>query len=430
MLNEHELRRAIVGEMHLRRWPQLQPPAMVIQFVHTVRAAEREKERAAIAALPKGAWIEGDDNPRHLKGSFAPGVAFTLERHSEARTTTLFVDGGDVEAMLAPEAAEVLGAGFSWAGRLPGKVIRSTHVLLVSDEAEAAAILPRIGFAEDDLVSCYIGSGAARAARIWSDFRLREPGFGAVLVAANGMPPGDLTRTVQRLQELGNYRNLALLGLPVAREGWKALDRIEAMLGALIRNVARPDVSDDELLEEVSSLSMELISHATDCDYRMSATEAYARIVEERLADLNIRPCAGHLSLADFTQRRFLPAVRTCAAHRRRAEQLAQRTTQFVSLFRTRIDTRIENQNGRLLASMEHSASRQLRLQQLVEGLSVVAVSYYTLALLGKLLEGIEDYAPGVDVHLVTALMVPVVLALVWAALHHMKKRILGPLGS
>jgi hypothetical protein len=40
----------------------------------------------------------------------------------------------------------------------------------------------------------------------------------------------------------------------------------------------------------------------------------------------------------------------------------------------------------RLLRSMERSSSLQLRLQQLVEGLSVVALSYYGISLIGYML--------------------------------------------
>lgn len=429
MLNEHELRRAIVGEMHLRRWPQVRAPATIIQFVRVLDRQERDAERAALADLPQGAQLGRGDNPRHLEGSLAPGLAFTWECHSEASTVTLFLADGAADTLLEPQASPQLAPALDWAAGLPGKVIRATRLVLVENEEAAPGVLTRVGFAADELVSCHVGTdreGGAMA-RIWSDFRLRPDGFGLMIVAANGMAPGDLTRTLQRLQELGNYRNLALLGLPMAQEGWKALDRAEAVLGEMNRAILRPDVTDDELLEEVTSLSMELISQATASDYRMSATEAYATIVEERLAELHIRPCPGHLSLADFTQRRFMPAVRTCAAHRRRTEQLSQRTAQFVSLFRTRIETRIENQNGRLLASMERSASRQLRLQQLVEGLSVVAVSYYALGLIAKVLDGAESHVPGIDARLVTALLVPGVFLAVWLALHHMKRRILGP---
>lgn len=426
MLNEHELRRAVVGEMHLRRWPPVRPPAGIVQFVRLLEPHDREEELAAMAALPSAGPIPAGTRPRHLDGTLAPGLAFTWERHSEASTTTLFLGTCAGGAPPSPSVRDAL----AWAGSLPGKVVRATRLQLVATEEEALALLPELAFAADELVTCHIAAGQGEDephARIWSDFRLRDDGFGVILVAAGGMAPGPLSRTLQRLQELGNYRNLALLGLPVAREGWRALDRIEAMLFAANRAMARPELTDDALLEDVTRLSMELVGEASAADYRMSATEAYARIVEERLAELNIRAVPGHLSLADFTQRRFLPAVRTCAAHRRRAEQLAQRTGQVLSLLRARIETRIENQNGRLLASMERSASRQLRLQQLVEGLSVVAVSYYAIGLVGKVLEGVETIAPHVHAHLVTAALAPVVLAAAWCAIHHMKRRILGP---
>ncbi|MEE4451371.1 DUF3422 domain-containing protein [Novosphingobium resinovorum] len=426
MLNEHELRAMVVSEMHLRRWPQVRPPASIVQFVRVLDPADREEELAAMRTLPSaGPSGARTARPRHLDGVLAPGIAFTWERHSEASTITLFVTGGAA-------AQPGLGDALAWAGSLPGKVIRASRVQLVADEAQALVLLPDLGFASGDLVTCHIGdgppgmAGAARA-RIWSDFRLREDGFGLVLVAAGGMAPGALSRTLQRLQELGNYRNLALLGLPVAREGWRALDRIEAMLAETNRAVARPEITDDDLLEDVTRLSMELVAQASASDFRMSATAAYATIVEERLAELNIAAIPGEVSLADFTQRRFLPAVRTCAAHRRRAEQLSQRTAQALALLRVRIETRIENQNGLLLASMERSATRQLRLQQLVEGLSVVAVSYYALGLIAKILEGVEELAPRIHAHVATAVLAPAVLAGVWLAIHRMKRRILGP---
>ncbi|WP_232491565.1 DUF3422 domain-containing protein [Novosphingobium kaempferiae] len=421
MLNEHELRRVVVSEMHLRRWPQICAPASIIQFVRVLDPADREEEMAAMCAIPSvgpSVPFPSENLPRHLSGNLAPGLAFTWERQSEASTTTLFVTGNG-----SPALTDAL----AWAGSLPGKVIRASRLQLVEDEAAALALLPGLGFAPDDMVTCYIGDHPDEArARVWSDFQLREDGFGVALIAACGMAPGPFSRTLQRLQELGNYRNLALLGLPVARDGWRALDRVEEMLAEVNHAVARPDITDDELLEKVMHLSMEQVAQASAADFRMNATQAYATIVEERLAELHIVPVPGCLSLADFTQRRFLPAVRTCAAHSRRAELLSQRTAQVLTLLRTRIDTRIENQNGCLLASMERNASRQLRLQQLVEGLSVVAVSYYALGLIGKVLEGVEEAVPQVHAHFTAALLAPVVVLGVWFGLHHMKRRILG----
>jgi len=109
---------------------------------------------------------------------------------------------------------------------------------------------------------------------------------------------------------------------------------------------------DDDLLLALSRQTEQLVSIAAETDFRMSATAAYAVIVAERLEELQVQPISGFQSLADFTSRRFNPAVRTCAALTQRLALLNGRASQFTNLLRTRIETHIENQNGRLLASI------------------------------------------------------------------------------
>ena len=58
------------------------------------------------------------------------------------------------------------------------------------------------------------------------------------------------------------------------------------------------------------------------------------------------------------------------------------------TLLRTWVDVEVERQNRDLLASMNNRARLQLRLQQTVEGLSVAAVSYYVVGLVGYLAKG------------------------------------------
>ena len=59
------------------------------------------------------------------------------------------------------------------------------------------------------------------------------------------------------------------------------------------------------------------------------------------------------------------------------------------SLLSTRIELRLAHQNVALLQSLERSSSLQLHLQRLVEGLSIVALSYYSLGLLEMVLKGL-----------------------------------------
>ncbi|MDR6510563.1 putative membrane-anchored protein [Novosphingobium capsulatum] len=407
-MHEHEWRRQIVNEMHLRRWPVLRAPMQVVQQVRLVDDAARDAEWAAWAAMPEGGEVRRADR-RHVSGTLAGGVSFTWERHSEASTQTLF----------APLDSDI-SAAIAWMESLPGATVRATRLVIVADEADAAQVMPAMGLVHDDLVSCHV----AGPMRIWSDFHIGEDGYGRMLVAACGLEGGDLTRAVQRLQELSSYRNLALLGLPVARAAWPRLDQAEADLRRLGEALTRDDVRDDDLMDQLSGLSLAIAAVASTTDYRMSATAAYALLVEERLADLAPRPIPGFLSLGEFTQRRFLPAVRTCAAFSRRERQVAARAGQFTALLRARIETRIENQNGALLASLERSAVRQLRLQHLVEGLSVVGISYYATALIGHVLEGGESLVH-FDARLAVGVITPLVMLATWLALRHARRQVL-----
>lgn len=413
-MRQHPLRQKVVSEMHLRRWPALEAPALVVQMLRLVPDDLRPDERESLFRLPPGAEPGPADNSRHQSFRFAGPTAFVWERHTEASTLTLFA--------AADAPADKVAAALAWAADHPGDVIRATRIHVEVDEAAAATRLATIDFAESDLVSCLLGGKV----RLWTDFRIGPDGFGRFVLAANGMAGSELSRLVQRLQELGNYRNLALLGLPAAQDNWQALDRMERDLNAIAASVTDPAVSDDALLEKVSGLSLGLMTLAMNSSYRMNATAAYAQLVEERLDQIGVAPIPGFQSLTDFTQRRLLPAVRTCAAQARREADLSERAARFASLLRTRVETRIENQNARLLESMEHSATVQLRLQQLVEGLSVVALSYYAIGLLGYVLKGAEDIAPRFHAPLFTALAVPVIVLTVWYTVRRLKKRLLG----
>src|SRR5437762_1363357 len=91
-------------------------------------------------------------------------------------------------------------------------LLRASHVVLTREEDDASDEALASGFAEDGLVCCNLAGGAAR---MYSDFRLHPEGNGRLLIVDHGLTgiePGQLLR---RILELGNYRKMALLGLPV-----------------------------------------------------------------------------------------------------------------------------------------------------------------------------------------------------------------------
>lgn len=419
-MRDHELRRKAVGEMHLRRWPMLPVPCHIIQWVLAVSDAERAAELGAVEAQSVEIDIVG--NPSHREGRINAKVAFTWERQSEGSSLTLFASHCDEAGFLDPASDADISAAIGWALELPGQIIRSTRVWLSESDAAVAGLLDQLSFNRDELVSSTLGGSI----RIWSDFRIMEDGFGRLIAAANGADQRDLTRQLQRMQELGNYRNKALLGLPVARECWPKLDAAELRLRDLADRIADSSSRDDSLMEELSGLSLDLASFSTSMSFRLDATRAYGQIVEERLEQLDSQPIAGFASLTDFTQRRFRPAMNTCLATTERIERLAKGTEQLASLLRARIETRIENQNASLLRSMERSITMQARLQQLVEGLSAVALSYYLLGLIKYALDAVPHKMLGVSPDIVLGILVVPVVAIVWIAMRSLKNRLIG----
>jgi uncharacterized membrane-anchored protein len=140
----------------------------------------------------------------------------------------------------------------------------------------------------------------------------------------------------------------------------------------------------------------------------------------ERLAALKIDGVRGHQTLLDFTERRLLPAVRTCDSFSTRLEDISQRAAWTSGLLRTRVEIAPAMQNRDLLTSMDRRTHLQLRLQQTVEGLSVVAISYYTVALVGYILGAI----PGLKHDWALALAVPIVTAGVALTLVRLRRKL------
>ena len=407
---EHPLRRELVHEMHLRRFAPVPAPARITQMVCLIGEDEREGEERHLARPPLEPESREREN-RHALMRFADGVTFLWERHTEATTITLIAAGRD-ETRLAPL--------IDWLASWPGSVLRATKVYVEPSEAAAEDLLPQMGFEQGDLVSCRVCSGV----RVWSDFRIRDDGHGRLLMAAPDREADDLGRIVQRLQELGNYRNLALVGLPRVQRLMPDLNALEARLAAYAQTLADRGETDDEgLLVDLSTVSAELARLRAENSYRMSASQAYAQIAADRLVSLDVQPISGFQSLTDFTERRLVPATRTIETFVNRLRRLSERSGDAIALLNTRIDTRIKAQNLELLRSMESSFNLQLRLQNLVEMLSVIAASYYAVALIAYMIKGVKAVGKGEVADMAIGLATPLVIITIFLLVSRIRHR-------
>lgn len=409
-LKDHALRAALANEMHVRKLPPITAPARLMQIVLLSEAETVEQERRKIAELCE-IDIDAVDRKNFFDGRFGD-MRVVWERHTEF-SSYMFIQQGPCEPLFAPSAFTLPE---NWFGDLPGKVVRATQLAVVgSVEPETVAA----EFADSDLVLCDVAGGAGR---LYSDFRLHEDGFGRLLLVDNGFTGPEAALVVQRLQELGNYRNMALLGLPLAQRLTPRVSTYETELASLSSAVAAETVDDAEILAKLSRLSASLAQLDAETRYRMSASRAYAAICQDRLEALRVDRIKGFPTLADFSDRRLLPAVRTCVSFSARLEDLSQRLEWTSSLLRTRVDTALSIQNRDLLASMDRRTRLQLRLQETVEGLSVFAISYYALGLLGHVLKGVAPLGPHFDHDLVEAIAAPLVVLAAWAGTRRLRR--------
>jgi len=439
-LDDHPLRHALAGELHARPFVELAAPGRVLFLALMPERDAAERDPAAdLAHLTDFLDRHGAPHPE-------PGASHHLadlgnfrlkwERHTEFVSYTLH-ETGPAAALFAAPLARHLPA--PWLAAAPGKAIAAIEVELLAagGPAEAEAVIDgplAAALAVESLAAARILDGNAVAA---GDFRVQDNGFSRFALVLHGRAsPRRIGRAVQRLIEIETYRTLAMLALPLARHTARRLNEIERELGGLTARVAgRRDAPDEAaagspaedaaLLDALTALSAEIEALQAGAAFRFGAGAAYETLVTQRIGMLREERLAGRQLFGEFMQRRFDPAMRTCQAAGRRLGELAERASRVAELLGTRVNVAVEAQNQQVLESMSRRVALQLRLQETVEGLSVVAISYYAVSLAGYLLAPAAKLV-GLDKATLTAVVVVPVVAVVWGSIRRMRRRLGG----
>jgi uncharacterized membrane-anchored protein len=362
----------------------------------------------------------------------APGADFVLadfgrfslryERHTEFDGWTFFRPGPEAAAPDPFDETAIEEVPTDWLATLPGKVLVASHIAVVRTAGEEEPPPPGC-FVPDNLAGANLSAGAATC---WTDFRPGPDGFTRLLLQDHGMTPALAGRLAQALWEIETYRMLALLALPAARIVASELGRASGRLAAIAGRL--PGLTDldqeREALEELTDLATDIEQQAATTADRFSAARAYHVLVGRRLQLLREQRLHGLPTLSEYLERRLDPAIATVESARTRIGGLSTRCGRAVELLRARVAVAQEAQTQKLLAAMAETGRAQLRLQETVEGLSVAAISYYVLSLLGYALKPLPDLGP-VSGDMVLALLVPAVAAFVWI---RMRRRRIRPL--
>ena len=413
--SDHPLRLPLNAELHARQPEALAAPLRLTFLALYSDAGQRADELAHVAAL---AARHGVAPPPQGAAHFSADLgAFRLkfERHSEF-TRYKFIATGATADPFADTALRSVPA--EWLAALPGRLMVATHIVLLpapETDPDVEALATRY-FDGNALVGAGIAGGSGLA---FTDYRLHD-GFGRLVVFDRGMSPRQAGRMIQRLLEIDAYRLMSLLALPVAQGLTPWLGQAERELAEVSASlVEASEANEPALLDQLTRLEAQIESRESEHHFRFTAAGAYHGLVQRRLEELREVRIDGVQNFAEFTERRLAPAMNTCRSVWSRLESLSQRVARTTQLLSTRVDVSRERQNQQLLESMNRRSAAQLRLQQTVEGLSVAAITYYFVGLVGYAAKGLHAAGLHVSVEALTALSIPVVaLAVAWGVRH------------
>ncbi|TNE70100.1 MAG: DUF3422 domain-containing protein [Rhodobacteraceae bacterium] len=425
-LQDHPRRYELANELHARPFPEVTTNAraayLAIRAAGDAARRDRDLDRAhLLALLDRYGAAHPAPGATHYIGPLGK-YRLKWESHTEFVTYTIFAEGVAERAFdkntfdLFPE---------DWLDAAPGQRITSALIRVETVE-EDQAIVERVNawFERESLAVARVLDGAMVVA---GDFRIDEAGHMRFAI----FPVGDcgqrrIGRVLQRLCEIETYKAMSMLGLVQARKVVRELADIEKELAELMATLtSKGDVPAEEMLEDILGLSTRIEGIVTRSNFRFGATGAYEAIVTQRIEVLRESRFQARQLFSEFMMRRYDPAMRTVAAAKTQLENLAERTARAANLLRTKVDVSRQAQNQKLLASMDKRADLQLRLQETVEGLSVVAISYYAVSLAGYLIYPVLEPL-GLSKGLALALLTPLVVLAVWLGLRRIKKHHLG----
>jgi len=403
-LNYHPDRERVIAETHARPSQPLFGPAVIL---HIAFRAENAVFNQYFQTL--NSESEVPETLRHRTGKIG-NIVVKLERHTEFMSCTLFHE------FQKGEQPEDLLHFFQQTFLMDGiEVLTLLRFEMVNSAREMVTKLP---VDHRFYGGCFRSDIEAR-----SNFHPDKNGIIQFTVFAKGKSAHETGRRIQRLIEMETYRTMALLGLSKARRAGVKLGEYEANLDRLT-SISQSEESDDKsLFHDLSELSEKSHALMTETRYRYAASRAYYRLFEQRVETLEEEKVGDVQTMSGFLRSRLEPAMATIESTAKRQETLIDDLSRALVLLRTRIELSLNEGNQALLRSMDKRHDQQLKISQAVEGLSIVAITYYAVGLVSYLLKVLakEPWMP-FSAPLLTAISVPIIFFLVFVALRKMRK--------
>jgi len=344
--------------------------------------------------------------------------AIKWERHTEFCSLTVL----SREAVEPPREPDFPQA---WRETAPAPLLLALRVTAQATDADLAHLLSERQQLGPEHMGSLVNGGEAL---VETDFKPGEDGFTRISILTTDRSAYRAGRLAQRLTEIETYRLLALYSWPDVQWAGPKLNDIDRGLMDLTEELSQPAAAtdDSQFLKRLTTLASELERVTAQTHFRLNASSAYYDLVQRRLEDLREDRISGAQRLSSFVNRRLNPAARTYRSILNRQREMSDRIARTSQLLRSRVDVELAEQNQAILKSMNQRAEQSYLLQQTVEGLSVVAVSYYALGILSYVLGIAAAFDHSIDPKLWAGILAPIVVLLTWLGLRHIRNRLHG----
>ena len=433
---EHPLRRQLNDELHARKFNNFDGTGRFIRYVYFTQGDDNALLDDINKLLRSLSLREMQEDEKFIRLE-ADDFAVRVERHTEFMSLSLIDMDKKPKTGLGASAFDE--AAFP---HLPFAKIKALgHLVFHAMWLEICHKTKRAPSAQDmeqalqgrSVAGDNISSGGAQ---LYATFDIDAAGYSRMALMNDTIAEFRMGRVIQRVIEMETYRLMALLSLPKVKFYAPDLDRLEANLRTATQRLAhdrkddRTDQGRAQNVEEADALLSQLTSLAADIEhinaetsYRFSASLAYQDIVTARISSLKPSRLDGYQSIGGFLGKRMQPALQSVTAFSKRIENLSKRIARAGQLQRSQTELSLQIQNRDLLTSMNKRTSAQLRLQQTVEGLSLAALTYYGVGLVGYIAEALPF---AVSPTVVKAVAVPVIAAGVYLIIRRVRRHLVA----
>lgn len=420
--DNHSQRFKLHNEVHARSWAILDLPIKCSHLALLLTHEEKLQARAHLNLLCDRFGVTTPNKDADHFSAVFDSFRLRWEQHAEFISYTFYVQNEQNAENDPFDTPALEKVPVDWLAELPGKIMIAAHATVIA--AKTREFKPEDiskHFSNNPVVGAKVSGGAAQA---FTDFRIHVDGFSRFLIVGHSLKSQQAGRLLQRLFEIEVYRVMALLAFPIAKQLIPKVNQADKRLLDITESMSQDKRDDGLLLDELTTLAAEVENYISSNHFRFGAASAYYKLVEQRILDLREQRIQGIQTIGEFMKRRLEPAINTCQMTDNRFALLSKRISNTSQLLRTRVDMSIERQNQALLTSMDLRAKMQLRLQETVEGVSIVAITTYVVSLIGSVSQALKEIGLEVEPEVVSGFSVPIVLIIVAFGVRRVHKMI------